>query len=1685
MKASGNAQPRRRQFALRVTAVLSLFILGLGTFAQLPNAGAQNQPDLPSYWQYATSARLGHLAVADTDGDGVDEFIIADENNRVDLVDAGGKQVWSFVAPDRITSVAALAETAGETHTAGILVGIPNYLIFLSNEGTELWRTAVNPLDASYALRGGRKEADSQLDGYQFVPIEIAPFDHDSDGQLEIITLLQSGELLLYDREGAVLWQHTDHPSEGLSATPKMLIADLDQDGQDEIVLAIYDPRRFGQLVLIDNGLAQWDLSLSRQITDLAEITFEEGGKSLVAVGTSLGHVYTYDYARQRHWLRTLNTAITSLAGMKVSGQEILAVGTSAGTVVGFDGQGRRLWANQLAASPDKPVIELSAAPAALAENQPSLTAIVQSGSSESNIADAYLLDKAGEAVARINSVDAQGLTQLADSNRDSNGELLVAHFATLEMLGMGVGNSGNVKEWEYSLNAAPSAMLVANLDGDENEELVIGTHDGRIHNLNSDRSIRWLHDAGGAISHLAILPNTGDATNNVVIAGLDQQAEQADAAWLQVREPKGERIWEQALEYPVTALLVADAVVGGGPEIVIGNRMGEVQVYSSAGDLLYAVPTGLVGNEISSLLYHVDESVMRGEILAGAGNSIVGIDLSDPILPVRSVAEMDSNVFGLYPGSAKGRQEIGTWLLVLTSNGQLHGLNWRGVEMAQWQWPIAIGAIPTAAQGFGAEVEGAENQAAAILLAGTESGELAQVRVTDGRAIPSWQVAGLGDVTAVHGYDQNGDGQPDLVYTGSQEGKVSILGEADSSAPQAAASPLELASAVFGLETFRRDVGQAPDIVAATENGLVQVFRDQENRPPLLTNPRVESDGTQYSISVVVNDVEGDEVVVNLEVYDAENNSWLDQGMENARDGKGTLFWALPSPPAGAETFDYRFMFSDGSYRGMMRPPAGPTPAIVAPWSAATPVILAAAVGILAVAAIVFARQAQTANARAERIYRNLQRNPHRQLALFEQEARTGELQELMPYLASQARQENDRKVAGIAEGLFLLADQPKSGLPIVNAALAEMAAAPEPEDEDLETWVAIFSAGQELLEAPTLSDLILLRPRLAHTVKLMHQKRQENTALEMLQPILSSLSDSTRVSMFDDRLVYLNEASSLLVSAQAELPVRGSSLEEIVTAVILRRWAGLVSAEIEDLRGRAELSVVLKTRRVVPSEETVLAFEIGNNGRSPAELVSADLDLSPAYTNLSPAQSVQVLPPGHRRELRFTIAPLVSDRLRIGLTVNYSDRNGQDRTLGFGDMVHLLQPVRDFTPLTNPYTPGTALRPDSMIFFGRDDLFDFIAENAGRRSYRNVLILVGQRRTGKTSALLRLEDNLPDHLLPVYIDCQSLGVVPGMPALLEELAWYIADALGRHGIQVDVPELVAWQRDPTRLFQRRFLPAVNALLPEGTTLLLVFDEFEAFENLVADGILPATFFSYLRHLMQHGEQLNFIFVGTRRLEEMTSDYWSVLFNIALYRKIAFLDAESATRLITEPVAPELVYDDLALDKILRVTAGHPYFLQLVCYTLVKRANSQRNGYVTVSDVNAAVEEMLMLGEVHFAYLWQRSSFAEKALLTAVAHLMDQTLPFSQEELMQSLKPYAIHFGPAEVSDSLNSLVERDILREVPEGVRTLYELKLGLVALWVGRNKSLSKLVGSGMGELPPAHGREAMKNPAPGPL
>ena len=184
-------------------------------------------------------------------------------------------------------------------------------------------------------------------------------------------------------------------------------------------------------------------------------------------------------------------------------------------------------------------------------------------------------------------------------------------------------------------------------------------------------------------------------------------------------------------------------------------------------------------------------------------------------------------------------------------------------------------------------------------------------------------------------------------------------------------------------------------------------------------------------------------------------------------------------------------------------------------------------------------------------------------------------------------------------------------------------------------------------------------------------------------------------------------------------------------------------------------------------------------------------------------------------------------------------------------------------------------------------------------------------------------------------------------------------------------------------------------------------------------------------------------------------------LLNIALYKQVALLDANAARRLITEPASDYgLVYDDLALDKMLRATAGHPYFLQLLCHTLVNTRNRERINYATVGDVNRALEEMLGLGEAHLAFLWERATPWERTILAALAYLVSAGEAGTAGAVSSLLANYGLETAPAEVTRAMQRLAAQDLLQSGGEK-RASYEFQIDLVRLWIERFKSLTQAV------------------------
>src|SRR5215469_18549447 len=109
--------------------------------------------------------------------------------------------------------------------------------------------------------------------------------------------------------------------------------------------------------------------------------------------------------------------------------------------------------------------------------------------------------------------------------------------------------------------------------------------------------------------------------------------------------------------------------------------------------------------------------------------------------------------------------------------------------------------------------------------------------------------------------------------------------------------------------------------------------------------------------------------------------------------------------------------------------------------------------------------------------------------------------------------------------------------------------------------------------------------------------------------------------------------------------------------------------------------------------------------------------------------------------------------------------------------------------------------------MFYGREDVFEFIRRNLIGVHRDTALVLYGQRRTGKTSVLYQVHRRLGPAYRCVFIDLHGLSL-NGIGDLLNGIATSVSRGLRRdYGITVDAPDRAAFEADPRSAFESLFL--------------------------------------------------------------------------------------------------------------------------------------------------------------------------------------------------------------------------------------------------------------------------------------
>ncbi len=378
--------------------------------------------------------------------------------------------------------------------------------------------------------------------------------------------------------------------------------------------------------------------------------------------------------------------------------------------------------------------------------------------------------------------------------------------------------------------------------------------------------------------------------------------------------------------------------------------------------------------------------------------------------------------------------------------------------------------------------------------------------------------------------------------------------------------------------------------------------------------------------------------------------------------------------------------------------------------------------------------------------------------------------------------------------------------------------------------------------------------------------------------------------------------------------------------------------------------------------------------------------------------------------------------------------------------------------TSLDNPYIIGRPIW-EAECFFGREDLFYFVEDNLKQKV--KVILLHGQRRIGKSSILAQITNFVKlEQFVFIPISLEGKSQKP-----LSEVLYELAEDIKEHLIddcqlsedEITLPSLKDFEYN-IEIFTEIFLPEVYRVLND-KSLVLLLDEFDILGE-HNQGTSIDHFFPYLQSILYKQSKLFIIPVIGRQISDMPM--LLSLFKDAPHKQVGLLEKHYAAQLITKPAQGILEYQADAIQAILELSAGHPYFTQAICFAIFGQARQQQKWEVTREDVKQIIPEAIEYGEGGLTWFYDGLTVPERVLFSAIAEVQERKdidlLGFlNQHNIVQS-KPeeqiidnqYAQLFFQAP-----SRLLDWRYILTQPQG----YKVTVELVRLWLLRRHTFEQ--------------------------
>jgi len=372
--------------------------------------------------------------------------------------------------------------------------------------------------------------------------------------------------------------------------------------------------------------------------------------------------------------------------------------------------------------------------------------------------------------------------------------------------------------------------------------------------------------------------------------------------------------------------------------------------------------------------------------------------------------------------------------------------------------------------------------------------------------------------------------------------------------------------------------------------------------------------------------------------------------------------------------------------------------------------------------------------------------------------------------------------------------------------------------------------------------------------------------------------------------------------------------------------------------------------------------------------------------------------------------------------------------------------QPMSD---TVNPYRPGQPA-DNPRLFFGRRQELTSIRDQLlkGRR----IFVVSAAPRMGRSSLLRQLPAHLPEGFVPVQVELSEEEA-----RRLDWLLWRIADAVGHQvGRQLGVTGLEPLWADfegHTGALLDTFWPDVRAVLGE-RCLVLLLDDLDAL--IQEDARLLEALVTVLADWRDRDGNLAVVATSSIARQDGLLREYPRLFAGALSYVLGPLNSEEATRLITWPVDGVLTYDYGVARRMIEITSGHPYYLQLLCFEVFNRCAP--TGWVNQHDLDLVVENLIRREIADFRQVWDESSPPEQAALAALVSLRGARGVATAQEVRTLLVKAGARVERGRVAELLDSLTARGILERLGA---SSYRFRVALLRDWLSERVDLQQVV------------------------